>query len=215
MPDLDECLLKYECLWAAPPHEPHQDDHNAEVQEDQPSSRSTVHGPNPEGADSRPKKFKIGPYTVVDTVDHVLGGGSYGKVFCSTGKDGRKAVVKLFRKRDAMDDAKHEADMYRRISPLASAYQRWFPQMLDANVHGTYWSTICSLSLRSQLGEMARSPGRQRGLWSCWKQFKTYGAKLDGLKWPSFVQHHYLSDRMVFLCFFPHLFCVGSSPFGK
>ena len=27
---------------------------------------STVHGPNPEGADSRPKKFKIGPYTVVD-----------------------------------------------------------------------------------------------------------------------------------------------------
>ena len=90
--------------------------------------RSTVHGPNPEGADSRPKKFKIGPYTVVDTVDHVLGGGSYGKVFCSTGKDGRKAVVKLFRKRDAMDDAKHEADMYRRISPLASAYQRWFPR---------------------------------------------------------------------------------------
>lgn len=168
--------------------------------------RSTVHGPNPEGADSRPKKFKIGPYTVVDTVDYVLGGGSYGKVFCSTGKDGRKAVVKLFRKRDAMDDAKHEADMYRRISPLASAYQRWFPQMLDANVHGTYWSTICSLSLRSQLGEMARSPGRQRGLWSCWKQFKTYGAKLDGLKWPSFVQHHYLSDRMVFLCFFPICF---------
>ena len=99
--------------------------------------RSTVHGPNPEGADSRPSKFKIGPYTVVDTVGgHVLGGGSYGKVFCSMGEDGRTAAIKLFRKRDGMDDAKHEADLYRRISQLASAHQRWFPQMLASNICG-------------------------------------------------------------------------------
>ena len=101
-----------------------------------PGPRSTVHGPNPEGADSRPKNFKIGPYTVVENVGHVLGGGSYGKVFCATGEDGRTAAIKLFRQRDGMDDAKHEADVYRRISELASTHQRWFPQMLNANVHG-------------------------------------------------------------------------------
>ena len=66
----------------------------------------------------------------------VLGGGSYGKVLASMCPDGRMAAIKLFRKRDALDDARQEVSMHQKLSQLPASSQRWFAEMLHHDMHG-------------------------------------------------------------------------------
>eukprot|EP00438_Fugacium_kawagutii_P030956 Skav228890 [mRNA] locus=scaffold194:166018:168645:+ [translate_table: standard] len=91
-------------------------------------------------------KFKIGPYTIMDQgcKDDVLGGGSYGKVFSSFATDGTSVAIKIFRKRDGEDDAAHEVAVYKRLCELPGLYSRWYPQLLDCDMHGRPfpWMTL-------------------------------------------------------------------------
>lgn len=92
----------------------------------------------PSMMDDCPKKYRIGPYTIRDhgSQDDVLGGGSYGKVFSSFAADGRSCAIKVFRKRDGKDDAAHEVALCQRLGQMEAMHLRWFPQLLDFDVHG-------------------------------------------------------------------------------
>ena len=63
-------------------------------------------------------------------------GGSYGQVFPSRCGNGRACAIKVYRKRDGSDDATHEVAMYHKLGQLTQSQQRWFPEMLNADVNG-------------------------------------------------------------------------------
>ena len=83
------------------------------------------------------RKFKVGPFTVMDQVDgRSPDGGSYGQVFPSRCGNGRACAIKVYRKRDGSDDATREVAMYHKLGQLTQSQQRWFPEMLNADVKG-------------------------------------------------------------------------------
>ena len=92
------------------------------------------------------------------TAPTVLGGGSYGKVLASMCPDGRMAAIKLFRKRDALDDARQEVAMHQKLMELPSG-QRWFAEMLHHDMHGEPFPWIAFSHEGANLGDVLMAHG--------------------------------------------------------
>lgn len=217
MPDLDECLLKYECLWAAPPHEPHQDDHNAEVQEDQPSSRSKVHGPRSQSWGRWLKAKKV--------QDWPLHCGRH----CGPCAWWWFLRESLLLHGQGWQESSRQAIPETRCNGRCQARGRYVPQNFTAGfslpavvpadvgcqrawnllVHHLF--LILAVSAWWD-GQESREAARAVELLEAVQNIRRQAGRLEMAFFcpaPLPLWSH------GFFMFFPHLFCVGSSPFGK